>query len=496
MSIRVLRKLIVFSISILLLLTGKSLFAQDSFNSIEELVGNRVVLYDASGLFNKCGPYLYLEQKGKLKVVKDVIQYSLAFDNGQVLDVKSQELVKNKKYLLLSKDGSDYYLLIDTKKDYLGNIRSYSYWEKKLEVYSDEYQFRQIPGADANSHPCNQYKQISWVGFKMPDSYASDVQFTFTESNLSVDGKGNGNSVERSLPADAIRLNASKYINQDEYNVLVAEFLERKEQERLDSIADMRPIIAKVLHTYDAKNTYKKADVTFDDDDDNEIRLYSAHSSERYGTKKYTYSGYSLGNDLTFNESDIKFSSQSDANYLKRRGSNGEAIRKNVAKESDHEYTMARIDSLHAEAEKIYQKLQKIYSFYEKKKIFITDQEYAFGEYEQFGLRFKFYNCYAKQIKYVEIKMVPYNSVDDVQTDDLGRGIKEVRCIGPIEPEESATYEFDELWWDERGLIKRVEVTRMKLIFKDNTSVTFSSKAQVDTHRSSNYSLAEMGITE
>ena len=492
MNIRVIGKLLIFSLSIILL-TSKSIFAQDSFNSIEELVGNKVVIYDASGLLNKCGPYLYLEQNGKLKLVKDVTQYSLTFDNGQFYDVKSIEYVKNKKYLLLSKGGLEYYIIIDTKKDYLGNIRSYSYWENKFEFYRDEYQFCQIPGADTNTHPCNQYKEISWVGFEMPVSYASDVQFDISESDLSVDGKLNGNSVERSLPSKAIQQNATKYINKEKYKILVAKYIKRKEQEHLDSIADMRPIIAKVRHTYDAKNTYKKVNVTFNDDDDNEIRLYSAHT---YGILKPTYSGYSLCNDLTFFESDLQFFSQSDVNYLKRRGSDGEAIRRKVAKESDYEYTMNKIDSLNAEMDKISHKLQTVFSFYEKKKILIIGQEYAYGDYEQFGLSFKIYNCYAKQIKYVEIKMVPYNSVDDVQTDDLGRGTKEVRCIGPIEPKESVTYEFDELWWDKRDVIKRVDVVRVKIIFRDNTSETFSSKAQVDAHRSSSYSFSEMGITE
>lgn len=503
MGIKVKSYLIVFTISSLLLI-GNNLFAQDSYYLIDELVGEKIVLYDASGLYSKFGPYLYLEQKGKLKVVKDVTQYSLIFDNGQVFNVMSQELVKNKKYLLLSKDEKKYYLIIDAKKDYLSNIRSYSYWENKLKVYCDEYQFRQIPGADISSHPCGQYKFISWSGVKMPDSYASDVQFAFSESDVSADGKQEGNSVDRVLTYDAIRLNATKYINQDKYNGLVAEYMERMERERmermererLDSIADMRPIIAKVLHTYDAKNAYKQVNISYDEEDENEIRLYSVNTYERYGRTKYTYSGFSLGNEIIFNESDLSFINQDDANYLKRRGINGVEVRKEVAKESDLVYTTARIDSLKAETDKILKKLGMIYSFYEKKKIFITGQEYAFGEYEQFGLRFEFYNCYAKQIKYVEIKMVPYNPVDDIQTDDLGRSIKEVRCIGPIEPKERATYEFDELWWDKRDLIERVDVTRIKLIFKDNTSVSFSSKAQVDAHRSSNYSLSEMGITD
>lgn len=489
-------KIILIISALLFLEFGYFAYGQDSFSVVDSLVGKRVVLYDASGLLNEYGPYMYMEQKGKLKVVKDVSQYNQAFDNGRVLEVQSQEIVKKKKYLLLTSDGISYYILIDGKKNYLNNVRSYSFWEDKLSYFQDNFQLFLIHGADAEDHPSNHYKLIYWSGFKMPESFTTDVQFFYYESDILGSDEANEKGAERSLPSEAIRLNASKYISKETYNSLVTEYLERKENERLDSLADLRPIIAKVLHTYDAKNTYKKVDIKYDDGDDNEIRLYLCNTTVKYGKTSYTFSGYSLGNDLTFNDSDLKFINPAESDYLKRRGSNGISVRKKIAKDSDLEYSSAKLDSLQAELDKLYQKVQKMYSFYDKKKIFITGHDYVFGDYGQFGMSFELYNCYSQPIKYVEIKMAPYNAVDDVQTDDMGRGTREVRCIGPIEPKESATYKFEKLWWDERDIIRRVDIIRVKLIFKDNSSIIFPSKSKVDARRSSNYSLLDMGITE
>ena len=140
------RFLFVLNSLICLLLIGKTTYAQDSFNSIEDLIGNKVVFYDAKGLFDKFGPFMSIEQKGKLKVVKDVSRYCQVFDNEHVFEVKSQETVKNKHYLLLTSNGEKYYVLLDSKKNYLENqkvVQIVIKQELKLQDFTKRLQIKE-----------------------------------------------------------------------------------------------------------------------------------------------------------------------------------------------------------------------------------------------------------------------------------------------------------------------------------------------------------------
>ena len=325
----------------------------------------------------------------------------------------------------------------------------------------------------------------------MPTRQNGDVSFSYRDATFTTNNQLTEFGQTKTFLSGYIDTYKEQFIGELVFRTKIEDYLVRKEQERVDSIADYRPIIAKVLHTSGAIEAYKNTGLTYDKDADYEVRLFLGRDLKVTG---YEFVGYSLGQEIVLKERDIQFSDPDDASFLKRRGQTGESTRRKVAKESDDEYYQEYLERIHAETQKILDNLNKIHSFYKQKKVFIINQDYAYGEYDQFGLQFRFFNCYDKEIKYVEIRMTPYNVVDDVQADDLGRKTKEVRCIGPIEPLESAEYRFDELWWDEHNIIKYVNVTRIHIIFKDNTTTTFSSKSQVDAHRLSSFSLSEIGI--
>ena len=131
-------------------------------------------------------------------------------------------------------------------------------------------------------------------------------------------------------------------------------------------------------------------------------------------------------------------------------------------------------------------RLDKIKAHYRKNNIFILDQSYSYSSWK-FGLAFKFFNCFGKEIKYIDITVCAYNQVGDRQRDDIGQHTREARCIGPIPANEIATYDFDELFWDDNDIIDKLKVEKIVITFMDNSIRTYSGKAQVDRLRVENH---------
>ena len=139
------------------------------------------------------------------------------------------------------------------------------------------------------------------------------------------------------------------------------------------------------------------------------------------------------------------------------------------------------------------EKVNAIKNFCKKNKVFIFSEQYSFSRYK-FGLEFKLYNCFDKEIKYVEMRIVAFNQVGDVQRDDIGNYAKDVRCIGPFESGELGVYNFDELFWDDNDIIKELRVVEIKITFSDNSVLSFSGKTKVDKLRLSNYDVSDINI--
>ena len=123
------------------------------------------------------------------------------------------------------------------------------------------------------------------------------------------------------------------------------------------------------------------------------------------------------------------------------------------------------------------------YDNIERKQLFLEKQEYVYGEYDDFGLKFRIYNCFKKTIKYIEFTCVPYNAVGDVQGDWVGKRIARTKGIGPLEPGESASWSFDDMFYDKNDVIRRVRLTNIKFIFKDGSTLNFSGASNIDRHR-------------
>ena len=102
-----------------------------------------------------------------------------------------------------------------------------------------------------------------------------------------------------------------------------------------------------------------------------------------------------------------------------------------------------------------------------------TWKVYDMSEYtDGTGISFTFVNPTNKIIKYVNVSFVGFNAVDD----RVGKLISK-RCIGPIEPNEEATYSFDYTWFTD--IVEYAKITSISVQYKDGTTKTITKPSSV-----------------
>lgn len=98
---------------------------------------------------------------------------------------------------------------------------------------------------------------------------------------------------------------------------------------------------------------------------------------------------------------------------------------------------------------------------------------YDMSEYtDGTGVEFSFYNPTKKTIKYINLSFVGYNAVDD----KVG-GVKEKRCIGPIAPEETASYDFEYVWFTD--IVEYAKLLSISVQYMDGTVKTISKPESI-----------------
>lgn len=81
------------------------------------------------------------------------------------------------------------------------------------------------------------------------------------------------------------------------------------------------------------------------------------------------------------------------------------------------------------------------------------------------GFRLTYFNGSTKRIKYISSTVTAYNEVDDVV------GKKTAQGIGPIEPNDSGTYSYDQLFFSK--IISYIKLTGIKITYFDGSTKTF-----------------------
>lgn len=172
---------------------------------------------------------------------------------------------------------------------------------------------------------------------------------------------------------------------------------------------------------------------------------------------------------------ELTFENDSDRLYLMRSGRRNFEERVKHAVAADIAARM--IEILEQEAKKE----EKIKSL-SKKKIFLLSMDKAYGDYDWCGIKPRFLNCYSKTIKYIDCMVVPYNQFGDQQSDDYGRESKEIRCVGPFEPGEIASWRFEDMFKNESGIIRSFKITNIKITFLDNSTIIYKGWENVKKH--------------
>lgn len=102
-----------------------------------------------------------------------------------------------------------------------------------------------------------------------------------------------------------------------------------------------------------------------------------------------------------------------------------------------------------------------------------TWKVYDVSEYtDGTGIEFTFYNPTKQTIKYITITFQGYNAVDD----PVGRAITR-KCIGPIEPDESASYDFEYAWFTD--IVEYAKIRSIVVQYKNGTTKTISNPSLI-----------------
>ena len=437
----------------------------DKFSTYAEMVGKEVTFYDAAQQIKALGKFLFVKnEKGKLVAVKDVTPFQ-SIQNGECFHVNQIVTIKNKQYLECSSANETIYFLVSEKYPILPNFRSATVWEEVLHSLREECPYLKLQDKQKyaqNDIVLGKFVKVAWNKFEFPKTIGSDVFFSYNH----------GRYTSR-IPYASIRRSdfASERDIQEEKERQDEEERRRVEQEKKDSIDDYIPIIAR--SKYHNSNWNETID---------SLGMDNHHVYAIIDNKAYAYNW----KEKTVSLDSLVFDDEGRYQFLLRRGNKGLAIRKKIAFQQDSIMQLGVahcIDSL--------RNLSQIaennfYNELNRKQIFILKDLYSYSEY-RFGKKFKFYNCFNKRIKYINITLTAYNGVGDIQHDDIGRSSAKLRGIGPIEKGDIASYDWDDLFWDDNDIIDMVLITNITFTFFDGTTKSYSGKANIDKHRAANW---------
>lgn len=98
---------------------------------------------------------------------------------------------------------------------------------------------------------------------------------------------------------------------------------------------------------------------------------------------------------------------------------------------------------------------------------------YDMSEYtDGTGIRFTFHNPTNKIIRYINIGFAGYNTVDDRVDKEISK-----RCIGPVEPDETASYNFEYARFTD--VVEYAKITSLSVQYKDGTTKVVSNPSSV-----------------
>lgn len=124
-------------------------------------------------------------------------------------------------------------------------------------------------------------------------------------------------------------------------------------------------------------------------------------------------------------------------------------------------------------------RLSKFYKTCEKRGLQLLDWTlYDESEYTKgTGVKFDILNTGKKTIKYISFTIIGLNPVGDAVMAKTGVYPITLKGVGPIEPDEAATFSFDYTWMSD--LPETANIKSVKVQFMDNTFSTISNPKEI-----------------
>ncbi len=427
-----------------------------------------------------------LSMNGKYKKFNKVKGFNYVISNN-IYSVGQPVEIKGKSYVCLGNERISVYLSMTYLSEILySHILSVTYLDNEIKRYRDDYAYLDYNCIKDDSYTKNKlhlyyfyrnaavldkYIPVDWISYR-PNSVDNPFVITLKASRDTVtlayrelqELLQKNCLVKRSLVDSAVQVQKHK------------EEEARKEQERQDSIRNTRVqyCVVKTDHSIKCQG---EGEIEVEKGDTIALVQYEPSVDRFFGL--YNFKGVMLNDHSYSFYYDID---NLDMDYLKRKATTTDDQRFERARIDDSLRSERKLARVLRDIDSLTRVIDSIQKNLNRRQIFMISQDYAYGKYDQFGLEFNLYNCFTKSIKYVQITVVPYNQVNDVQCDDVGRREKNVRCIGPIEPKEKATFTFDELFWDENDIIKYLRVTYIKFTFMDNSTKVYSGWDNIKKH--------------
>lgn len=447
----------IFLIFALVLLSAFCFAQQDRIIDYSSMrLQDSIRVYDISSADKNLKKKWFVMVEGKVKKMpKD---YLNSF-NG-TLDWKFIGITDVKKDKFIGFTSSDipvkFYMSPETF-DYLKpKMRSISYWKRYIQDNTSKYVFEyNQQGATAD----DRFRYVSWEKEPiMPQQMDGTVKFKY-----SCGGK------EKIL---------SDLSDTDNVFRNTREYYEDLRKELNGTSVDYHFFTASLVTNMEniagSESKLKKDDLVF---------------PFHYNSQNGTYKCYVQGDVKELKESYISFLDPDLKKILSKRSEDGIEIRDSLAYMADSLYTIHKLDSLRqlligaVYAESLKDKhLDEYLKEVKSKKLFLQDYEYS-SDYSNCGLNFRIYNCFGKTIKYIQFTATPYNAVGDVQPDWMGKRSATAKGIGPLEPGYSASWDFDNMFYDHNDIISRIRPTGIKFIFMDGSTQNFSGYSNIISHR-------------
>lgn len=138
-------------------------------------------------------------------------------------------------------------------------------------------------------------------------------------------------------------------------------------------------------------------------------------------------------------------------------------------------FDFSKIISRYRYYEERIQNLNEFKKLKQRGFVVVEARPYDMSEYtDGTGMTFSFLNTSNKTIKYITINFIGYNAVDD-PVPSRGKTLLTRKGVGPIEPFETGSYNFEYVWFTD--IVDYSKVRSIVVQYTDGTSKTFTGEA-------------------